>query len=383
MLFPAITASSLGLLGLLQATTAQPQCRRVTFNVTATAENLVYADMPDLSDSAAIRDYVRNGIANGPVTRGTSDVTGTYEIVGHYCQPSACTRSKGVLQYLMHGAGYNQTLWTGLGLGDEYDWIRSATSQGYHTFTVDRLGHGENPDRPDPWSVLQIPFQAEVNHQILSAIRNDAGNPLRQAFDTVILVGHSYGSSLGVNLLRQHPEDADAFVMTGWSTLLSANATIELDYVPASDVYPDRLHGLAKGYLACRTEKARRDVYYAGDFDASIPAGDFLGGDTVGVGEILSIRLGLEPAAQFTGPVLAVMGEKDALLCNPQFGSCSEIMDATGSLFPAARNYQYHIAPHTGHDLSLHYSAPHPAARVSEWLESGGFKPIRAAGCEL
>lgn len=374
MLSSTITASSLGFLSLLQGVLAQPRCRRVVFEVTATAENQIYLDLPDPDDSASIIKYVNNGIANGAPTGGTEKIEGTYNIVGYYCQPPARTHPKGVLQYYIHGATYNQTVWTGLGLGSEYNWIRSATQQGYHTLTLDSLGHGENPDRPDPFSVVQSSLQTEINHQILSSIRNSPKNPLQRIFDNIVLMAHSYGSSVGVNLLRLHPTDVEAFVMTGWSTTLSADATIALDYAPGSDVYSgSRLNGLAKGYITPRTANARQGGFYAGDFDPSILEIDFNGGDTVGVAEILSIGMGLQPATEFSGPVLAVNGEMDALLCDPHFGSCSEILERTGSLFPAADDYQYYVASRTGHDLSLHHSSQKTAEVIAKWLNNAGF----------
>ena len=367
MLFFSQTAFTVGLL-LLRGAIARPECTKVIFTVTATAENTVYADLPDPNDSAAISKYLVNGITYGPPTNGTVNMTETYDIVGTYCQPSPSATAHGALQYLVHGATYNQTVWTGLGLSDEYNWVLSATSQGYHTLTVDSLGHGQNPDRPDPFSVVQSPLQAEINHQILSDIRDDDENPLQQTFGTIILVSHSYGSSVSVNLLRSHPTDVEAFVMTGWSTSLSTDATIALDYVPGVDAHPDRLGGLSKGYVTQRTEKSRQGGFYAGDFDPSVPPLDYRGADTVGVAEILSLPVGLNPAPEYKGHVFAVTGDKDVLVCNSDFGQCDDILNTTGSLFPVAESYQYHAVPETGHDLSLHHSAPDTVALVHEWL---------------
>ncbi|KAH8807991.1 hypothetical protein F5884DRAFT_900289 [Xylogone sp. PMI_703] len=344
MFFPFPVSSLLVAVLLLDSANAQNHCSKISFNVTATAENILHERAP---------------------TNGKAIVGGSFEIVGTYCQPATGAKDNGVLQYFIHGATYNQTVWTGLGISDKYNWPLFATNQGYYTLTLESLGHGENPDRPDPYTIVQGPLQVEINHQILSAIRNDASNPLRKTFDKIVLVAHSYGSSVGVSLLGGHPADVEAFVMTGWSTSLSLDATLALNFVPA---VADRLAGLDKGYVSQATEKSRQNGFYVGNFDPAVPFKDFAGADTVGVAELLSLPGGLTPAANYDRPVFAINGDMDALLCSPEFGACDDILNATRALFPMARTYEFYSVPQTGHDLTLHSSASTTLAMVHEWL---------------
>lgn len=221
---------------LLGGCKGQKHCTKVTFEVTATAENTVFVDLTDLNNSTAVATYLVNGVANGPPTNCTATVSGTFEIGGMYCQPN-CVKAtdKGILQYFIHGATYNQTMWTGLGINDKYNWPLLATNRGYYTLILDSLGHGDNPARPDLFNVLQSPLQVEINHMILSTIRHNS-RPLGRTFKKVVLVAHSYGSSTSVSLLRSHPRDIEAFVMTGWSTSLSRNAAVAQEFVPGVDV---------------------------------------------------------------------------------------------------------------------------------------------------
>lgn len=356
-------------LPLIGTTDAQQYCSKVTFHVRATAENMMFVDLPEVTNSTAIAEYLANGFSNGPPTNGTLIISGEFEIGGTYCQPASSEADTGILQYFIHGATYNQTMWTGLGIDNEYNWVLFATNHGYHTLTLDSLGHGDNHARPDPYLVVQNALQAEINHNIISAIRNSSmTNPLNRTFDNIVLVTHSYGSSTGVSLVRSHPTDIDAFVITGWSTSLSRNAAVRQQFIPAVDVHPNRFAGLDKGYVTHMTEMSRKITFYAGNFNLIVPLEDYVVGDTVGVGEILSLVGGLAPARGFEGPILAVNGEMDVLLCNLEFGSCNKILTATRSLFPCSKHYETYAVPQTGHDLTLHVSAPYTLRTIHQWL---------------
>jgi hypothetical protein len=102
---------------------------------------------------------------------GTHAVTGTYTISGHYCLPPSGVTFRGVLQVLVHGDTYNKTYYSGLGQGAEYDYETYATSQGYATLALDTLGHGDNPQRPNPLLIVEGPMQMEVTRSIILAAK--------------------------------------------------------------------------------------------------------------------------------------------------------------------------------------------------------------------
>ncbi|KAH8797915.1 hypothetical protein F5884DRAFT_687623 [Xylogone sp. PMI_703] len=351
--------------------TSAPHCAKVAFEVTASAENIVFTDLPDLTNSQAIIDYLNAALSSaaGAPTNGVTTVGGSFTILGKYCAPDSAVADTGVLEYFIHGATYNQTVWYGLDINDIYNWPLAANANGYHTLTVESLGHGQNPDRPDPFATVQAPLQIEINHQILMTIRNDGANPLGKTFDKIALVGHSYGSSVGTGLVRLHPSDVEAFVVTGWSNSLSAQATLDLKMTPAVDVFPQRFSGLAKGYVTPLSEQTREGGFYAGAYDPTVPQKDYPIADTATMGELLTLEAGaLMPAPEFSGSIFVVTGDSDVLLCNTDFGICNNILNATNSLFPRS-NYEFYVPMQTGHDLSLHLSAPTTLNIVHEWLD--------------
>jgi hypothetical protein len=142
-------------------------CRPVAFQVSVTAQNTKFAYPPDPNNETAILAFFANSTANAP--DGTQTVGGTYTIHGTYCAPLAGARN--ALQILVHGTTYNKTYWTGFGIAETYDYPGYASSQGYHTLAIDRLGHGDNTQHPDPVNYLQAPLHLAVIHQIITSVR--------------------------------------------------------------------------------------------------------------------------------------------------------------------------------------------------------------------
>jgi pimeloyl-ACP methyl ester carboxylesterase len=94
------------------------------------------------------------------------------------------------LEVLVHGITYNKEMWAGLNVeaGEEYNWHSFANRRGYHTLAIDRLGHGTNPERPDPFSVVEGPFQVEIMHQLITLLRTGSDNPLGRTFRRIAYV---------------------------------------------------------------------------------------------------------------------------------------------------------------------------------------------------
>jgi pimeloyl-ACP methyl ester carboxylesterase len=361
---------SLTLLGLaLSGASAKScGCSDVTFEVPVTSQNVAFASPPDTSNTTDIVEWMREvWRGNFPTLNGTTTVSDTFTIKGTYCVPK--NRKADTLQVLVHGITYNKSMWAGFGLDDKYNWHAYANARGYASLAFDRLGHGDNPQRPDPLTVVQPQLQIDIFHQIISSVRG-ADNVLKQKFDKVVWVGHSWGSYLGAAFAAQYPADIEALVVTGYNNYLDFSSVIAADWVSAGDFNPARFGaGLAKGYVTMSQLAQRISGFYAGGFDAAIPPVDFAYEDTLTVGEIGGLPAILGPAAGYTGHVLAVTGVDDILFCLPPLAKCEELLNETASAFPDASSYDYFAPENTGHDLTLHYSAPETAKKVHDWLD--------------
>jgi pimeloyl-ACP methyl ester carboxylesterase len=350
-------------------------CSEVSFEVPVTSENVQFSSPPDPNNTTAIVDFMK-AVWNGTpaATNGTVTVSDTFTIKGTYCTPKTNNASepKG-LEILVHGITYNKTMWAGFGFSTaNYSWHTAANSRGYATLALDRLGHGANPQHPDPLLVVQPQIQIDIMHEIFAAARDDTA-PLNAVFgreyDNVVFVGHSYGAFLGAALGAQYPADADALVLTGYSSYYDFSDMIAASWASAADHDPARFAGLAKGYIVMTNESQRTETFYVGGYDAAIPPVDFDYEDTLTVGEIGALAAILGPAVGYTGPVLAVTAVEDAFFCESPKAQCEAHLDATAAAFPDADSFDYFAPENTGHDLTLHYTAVDTASQVHDWLD--------------
>ncbi|KAK3934677.1 Alpha/Beta hydrolase protein [Diplogelasinospora grovesii] len=381
-MFSRLSLAAIGISTLVAAApnfgSSQQRCSSVSFKLSATAENAVFASPPNPENETAIEAFVKSAFsANPPATDGTVPASGTFTINGIYCKPTVPMPHRGAaIQILVHGITYNKTMWSGLGFGDQYDWHKFANAQGYHTLAIDRLGHGldqggqpwQRQQYPDPLNVVQGAMHVELAHQLITALRtNNTGHALDRGFDKIAYVGHSYGSFIGEALARVYPEDADALVLTGYSTSLNLGAGSALQVASAANLFPARYGRLPLGYVTIAEETQREAVFYAGAYDKRIPQVDYLFEDTVTDGEIGALAFTLQPATTYKNPVMVVTGALDAFFCGGP-GSCESALNATGQFFPATSNFEYYAPADTGHDLTLHYSAPVTLQKVHDFL---------------
>jgi pimeloyl-ACP methyl ester carboxylesterase len=342
---------------------AKAFCSPVTFQVDATAENTKFIAAPDPNNETAILAFFSNATANG--ADGTQTAGGHFTIHGTYCSPALPCRN--VLQILIHGTTYNKTYWTGFNLGKTYDYPAFANAHGYHTLALDRLGHGDNIQHPDPIIYVQAPLHLEIIHQIITSIRTGHSS-LNKVFDKIVYVGHSYGSLLGTGLAALHPSDSDAVVLTGAGTAYAPTAiALVSDIASARDVFP-RFASLVAGYLTLQHEATIQATFFSGAYDPNVPAVNFAFEDTVTPGELLVNEYATTPAVGFENPVLLINGMNDSLLCNANVGPCVQILEGYRSLFPNASRFDTYSPPETGHDVNLHFSAPKTNAVIHNWL---------------
>ncbi len=350
--------------------TSSARCSPVSFLIKASAQNVLFSNLPDETNATAVANWAITNFLNGEApSNGTFAVSGTYKIAGIYCEPTG--PAHGVLEVIVHGLSYNKSMWTGLGYGQQYNWPLYAASQGYHSLTIDRLGHGDSEPSLDPWTIVQVPIQIEIHHQLVKAIKKGGhASPLPRSFSKLVYIGHSFGSGFGTAMADHYPGDFQGLVLTGFSAHINSTILPELDLQPAAVVSPSRYGGANLGYVTTGTVAARRQVFYSGDYDPAIPVGDFLFQDTMSTGEIGTFIDNFpSPIPQYTGAVMVVAGQDDALACNDPALTCDEALNSTAAVFPNAAAFGYYAPPNTGHDLTLHRTAPTTFKVIHEWIE--------------
>jgi pimeloyl-ACP methyl ester carboxylesterase len=350
------------------ATASTSVCSDVSFQISATSQNIDFLSPPDPNNATAIVDFFYVGLTNGtgPAVKGTNSVSGNFTINGVYCRPSnGCDTD--VLEVLVHGISYNKSIWSGLGLSNTYNWQSYASSKGYSTLAIDRLGHGTNPQRPDPLNVIQGYMHIEIIHQLINAIRTNSKNSLGRSFDTVVYVSHSYGGWIGTGLIASYPNDVDAVVLTGWSASVDLTPFAATQLESAALVNPKRFPGLQLGYITVEEETQRTSLFYAGGFKKQVAARDYALEDTWTIGETGNLGFVVSPT-HYTGPLYLATGVQDVLFCQTPIATCETILNDTRQLFPGVTEFGYTAINNTGHSLMLHDSAQQTFDAVHTFL---------------
>jgi pimeloyl-ACP methyl ester carboxylesterase len=190
-------------------------------------------------------------------------------------------------------------------------------------------------------------------------------------FTTIVYVGHSWGSGLGVHLAATHPEDVDGLLLTGI-------AQVRGD--PSTGSLYNRWDSLARhpGYLVSTNKTARRDYFFYGDYD--LVDEDWNGQGAITVGEFLTgVEYLQHIPKDFGKPVFIMVGNEDVIFCSEhgvQPANCSsgDEIPTTKELFPAvpAEKFGYFAQPESGHVLGLQRTAFLGFDKAFEWLEAIG-----------
>ncbi|RSM80595.1 alpha/beta hydrolase [Amycolatopsis sp. WAC 01375] len=251
------------------------------------------------------------------------------------------------LQVLVSGGTYNHTYWSGLGL-PAYSYTARATSAGFATLAVDRIGTGASSH---PLSTLvTASMQADALHQVITRARS--GGLTGQKHARVALAGHSLGSMAAVIAAARHPADVDALILTGYSHRI---APAEL-LTSLASMYPAALEGrpLDPGYLTTRPG-VRGSLFHAtGEVDPAMLAADEATKDVASATELPGVLVGLsrDTSRRITAPVLEANGEKDSWACTAVDCTSADSLRAAEQGYFTAPLTTY-VQPHTGHSLAL------------------------------
>ena len=376
------TLSAVAALLLSPSRAANPsQCQDIVLTVSATADNVMVPPLPsNATTPAAVNDFLGTATANLALNKSQTE-SGTFNISARYCPAlSPCGGQKEVIELLVHGGSYTKDYWSGGGFantsfnGDPYSWIKYASERNYATLSIDELGNG-NSSHPDPAQDVQPLLETECIHSVVEQLK--AGQIGITAYSEVLFIGHSFGSQNLARLTQNHPTDPAGLILTGYSDDFSGNIPLQVNfgYLPGDLVSP-RFADLPGGYLAMSNRTGRSVAfYYNGSYDPIITVLDFETEGTVAIGEPFGNIL--KPVPQYTGPVLLVSGDHDAVVCGTGYdcltapgGPTNSTVARTSSFFPNAASFTYNLANSSGHSINFHYSSQQTFGYIHDWIDA-------------
>ncbi len=315
------------------------------------------------------------------VNLSPSDAT-VYNVFGELCSRGSL-RNK-TIQIALHGATYSHLYWDWPFQPETYSYVLRATAEGYAVLNLDRIGSGQS-DHP-PADQVTIESNAYVVHQIVQALRG--GSLLVQPFGRirarrVALVGHSLGSVISIQEAGTY-QDVDGVVLTGVSHTVTP-ALGDVSFQPANVDPHFAGRDIPDGYVT--TLPGTRSIFYNVDdpssFDHRILRVDERNKETVTLAELNTAVPALALSAMIHVPVLVMVGDSDAAFCNPPTCTESGSLAAEPGFYPADACAEAVAIPRSGHDVSLHYTAPRAYTIILRWMNRhvGSNTQFPAPGC--
>ncbi|MDY7231998.1 alpha/beta hydrolase [Hyalangium rubrum] len=288
----------------------------------------------------------------------------TSHVAAWLCARGELTANRTV-QVLLSGNTYGSTYWDFPYRPEVYSYVHWMTDAGYVTLSVDRIGIGKS-SRPSSLSVT-MESNAWTIQQVVEKLAD--GSLSGVAFSKIVLVGHSYGSAVGM-LVASRSSAVDGLIAsgmlhgTGYGLIFNAAA-----------MYPAQLdlrffgQPIPLGYLT--TNLLGRGVFYwTPGAEAAVIAADAETKETMTLEETLTQQQGLNASASLSVPVLSVVGDYDATFCGVP--TCSQPGSAAANepnFFPPAAQLEVRVIPSAGHNLNLHTNAQTWFAVAQEWLD--------------
>lgn len=224
---------------------------------------------------------------------------------------------------------------------------------GYSTFAYDRPGIGDSSSG-DPLSDIQALLEVDALYQVTKQLRAGQAKGISTAYNTVVHVGHSFGSQHTYALTAMHPDASDGIALTGFSQNGSFAAFFIYggNFIAANTIAAGA--SLPNGYFAAGDESAVQTNFFApGQFDPAILTYGYNNGQPVTIGELLSFGGETGSVNNFAGPVHIVTGERDLPYCG---GDClaaptgyPNIPSTSKANFPNAADFTVTIIPNAGH----------------------------------
>ena len=223
--------------------------------------------------------------------------------------------------------------------------------------------------------VDQLSTQVEILAGLASQLRAGSYTGTVGTLDSVVLVGHSFGSLTSGNVVAKYPALVDAVVLTGLAYSASGiDPKLVLEaFAPriASKHEPSKFSDLDTGYLTFVDIISHVNTFfkapayeleaagYAHSISAPFAIAEFLGPQS-------------PLALNFEGPVLVTTGEFDFIVCR---GECYSTFaeQPLNDIFPKSKLIEAFVQPGAGHGVNFATNATGFYAGISTSLERAGF----------
>jgi pimeloyl-ACP methyl ester carboxylesterase len=326
------------------------------------------AENPDPPGATCTRDVV-------PV-KLTPTATTTYDMVGWLCVKSGSKRHTTV-EVLQSGLTYDHYYWNVPYEPDEYSYVYAASSTGWSTFNVDRLGVGQSAKPPA--DQVTVETEAYALEQVIQKLRSGAidGN----AYARVVSVGHSLGAGI-----------AQYAAATATDPTMLPNFLVLADFlnstnVPAINAFAGTLipvardgkfggAGLPDGYLTTSDGTRGGSFYNMAVADPAMVTLDESLKQTGTTYERTTLADARSSATTHAVhvPTLITVGQDDAFYCNASTGlpctNSATVLAREAPNYSATACLKAWVVIDGGHSTNLTYKARDFYNTVSSWLNN-------------
>jgi pimeloyl-ACP methyl ester carboxylesterase len=277
------------------------------------------------------------------------------------------------LQFLIFPTRY----WDSTLSPSTYSYVASALDAGYTILTYDRLGTGLST-KPNAYTHLQVSLELEIlrglstlalsgsllTHAKFCDTPQDVASTLRSLkYTKLVHVGHSFGSILTTALAAIYPSITSTIVLTGW---IPNNHARDFGISSFGLVYAGQ-----PGYVKQGNQSYVEAAFFHEPFSLAALRYATKIRAPVGVVETVSVTPFVSISGSgFTGSVLYVLAEFDALICggdcNPLYLGINGLMSY---LWQTAGRREHYLVKGAGHGLALHPSAPQGYEVIRTFLE--------------
>jgi pimeloyl-ACP methyl ester carboxylesterase len=270
----------------------------------------------------------------------------------------------GTIEVLLAGVTYDSFYWLAQPAPGQPSYVSVQLGAGFATLALDRLGTGRS-DRP-PADLVGLDSEVGALHQVVTDLRH-AG------FHHIVLVGHSFGSSIAVDEASRY-DDVDGVAASEFLHGIGPGiSAFENALVPAATDPVTGRSDPPAGYLTTRAGTRGELFYDPADSDRAVRALDELTKSTMTTLEQADLPAVQENPAiteALRVPVLLSVGQHDQLLCGTTI-DCSTAQSVSAweaQFYPPQARLAVYVLAGAGHSINLHRNAAVWSRAAAAWI---------------
>ncbi len=293
----------------------------------------------------------------------------SWDVFITYCQPFNWAKGQRQADVLTHGATYTHTYWDWPQDPALYSYTDKVLADGRAVLNYDRIGNGQST-RPSSSTEITMASDAFVLHQLVHGLE-------LLGFKQINSISHSYGSGVAIAEAATYG-DVSRVMVSGYLHRPSNPAVTAGNY-PANQDPKFAGLGLDNGWLTSRPG-VRGTSFHSPSSDPDVVAYDETQKDLVSLTGLLNFLgqrntpVDTNLSNQIDVPVLSITGQQDAIFCyDPGTFNCADVPAVTTNEAPFyvnAASLNVATVPDSGHDLTLHPSAPDSYQIISQWIKN-------------